>query len=604
MSELRIRVLGPVEVEIDGTPVRISKPRLREMLCLLVIARGRTVRTSSLVDDLWEDAPAGALGIVQTFVGELRKILEPGRPARTPPTTLVTRGAGYALVLAADAVDLWRAEQLVRDDEPEHALELWSGHAFEEFADRAWATGERARIAELRAGAVERRAEARIAEGKGDSIIASLDCHVDEHPWREEGWRLLALALYGAGRQGDSIEVLRRARETFVRGLGLDPSDRLASLEQRILTRDSGLLSHGSSVLMQTAAAQARGGARSQIESATALLPLLAQSGSVDAATEQRVATIRAAEQFGDPELTARVIVGYDVPGVWTRSDDPAKSAAIVEAADRTLAILPPTASTRVRARLLATIAMESRGVDSRMDEAQEAERLARTLADPALLCLALSARYLQSCGTTGLADVRELLGSEIIGIAVGSELSTFEIAGRLIRMQALCALDDIRNASVEADLVDGIAARFDRPLASVFTAWFRYTFTGGPPAPDGDEMPGFRTGLTAMSALTTALRNDTALPRGDFGPYAPWAEPLLATDAEASGMLETVPDPPHDLMAEICWYLVGTAALRVGHHGAARRAHAALLPAVGERAAGSGALDLGPIGPLVTALE
>lgn len=47
---------------------------------------------------------------------------------------------------------------------------------------------------------------------------------VREHPLREESWRLLALALYDACRQGDALAALRRAREGLAGELGLDPT--------------------------------------------------------------------------------------------------------------------------------------------------------------------------------------------------------------------------------------------------------------------------------------------------------------------------------------------------------------------------------------------
>jgi DNA-binding SARP family transcriptional activator len=50
---------------------------------------------------------------------------------------------------------------------------------------------------------------------------------VPEHPLREESWRLLALALYDAGRQGDALAALRRAREVLADELGLDPGEGL-----------------------------------------------------------------------------------------------------------------------------------------------------------------------------------------------------------------------------------------------------------------------------------------------------------------------------------------------------------------------------------------
>nr|BFE84394.1 hypothetical protein GCM10020093_069950 [Planobispora longispora] len=92
-----------------------------------------------------------------------------------------------------------------------------------------------ARLAELRLQAVERRAQARLSLGLAAEAVPDLDAHVAEHPWREDAWRLLALALYRAGRQGDALAVLRRARALLVGELGVDPGPGLRRLETDIL---------------------------------------------------------------------------------------------------------------------------------------------------------------------------------------------------------------------------------------------------------------------------------------------------------------------------------------------------------------------------------
>ncbi|GAA3882801.1 BTAD domain-containing putative transcriptional regulator [Leifsonia kafniensis] len=621
MSEPRIRVLGPVEGAIEAVPLRLSKSRHRELLALLTLAHGRAVSTSELIDELWDEPAPGAVGAVRTFIGELRRILEPHRPAHAPPTVLVTVGDGYALRLAPDGVDLWRAERSLREAtgaSPETAAPLiaaalaeWRGSAVEEFATRPWAQSERTRLATLRADAVEQLADALLALDRASEVIPLLEQQVVAYPWREGGWRVLALALYREERQSEALIVLGRARKYLADDLGLDPGRRLADLERGILRSDSALdpPRRSSSLLIGTATAHSQTGARTQLESASTLLPRLAVSGGLEFATEQRRATIAAAEELSDPELTARIIGSFDVPGIWTRSDDPVHSAAIVSAALRTLAALPSTASDRARARLLATLAMESRGTASHSAEAHEAERIARSLGDPQLLCFALSARYMQNFETTGLARDRERLASELIAIAQAAELPTFEIHGHLIRMQALCALDDINAAAAEADVVDALAAQHERPLVTVFTSWFRWTFTDAAETPPtGREMPGFSRGIVALAHLTHALRADADLPDGDFGPYEPWARPLLLARAgrreEAAAALEALPAPPLDLMLEVSWFLVGQAALEIRELSAARRARDALLPAAAERAAGSAVVDLGPLAALLGELD
>lgn len=214
---------------------------------------------------------------------------------------------------------------------------------------------------------------------------------------------------------------------------------------------------------------------------------------------------------------------------------------------------------------------------------------------------------YQQSFHTAGCAGSREAIGAEILAQADEAELPTFEILGRLIRMQALCALDDIAAAAEEARRIDSWATALDRPLASVFTAWFRHSFAQGPLPAAGAEMSGFRTGLNALVDLTAAVRTGAPLPDGDFGPYEPWVRPPLPSQAEniedAKQALDNFPTPPNDLMLEVSWFLIALAALGTGHLGAARQSCQALLPAAAERAAGSGVVDMGQISPLLSRL-
>ncbi len=234
---ITFRVLGPLTAEDQRGPVDLKGPRHRAVLARLLVARGRVVPMDTLVADLWEDPPDGAAGAVQTFVAALRKALEPDRPPRTPATLLVTSGPGYALL--AEDVDAWRFEEAVAGtpSQIEEALALWRGPAYAEFADQPWARGEIARLDELRLLAVERRAAALLDLGRAAEVVPDLEAHVDGHPWREEGWRLLALAQYRGGRQGDALDTLRRARRILADELGIDPGPALRGLEADVLAQ-------------------------------------------------------------------------------------------------------------------------------------------------------------------------------------------------------------------------------------------------------------------------------------------------------------------------------------------------------------------------------
>src|SRR5215472_16429657 len=100
---IAVRVLGPLEVTVDGAPADVGGPRQRCVLARLIAAHGRVVSADRLIEDLYADeAPPKALAAVQAFVSHLRRVLEPDRAARTPARVLVTSPPGYAVQLGRD----------------------------------------------------------------------------------------------------------------------------------------------------------------------------------------------------------------------------------------------------------------------------------------------------------------------------------------------------------------------------------------------------------------------------------------------------------------------------------------------------------------------
>ncbi|GLY02301.1 MULTISPECIES: AfsR/SARP family transcriptional regulator [Actinoplanes] len=631
-GEIRFGVLGPVTAEDAHGPLDVKGPMHRAVLGRLIVARGRIVPVTVLVDDLWVSPPDGAVAAVRTFVAALRRALEPGRPARAPATLLVTQASGYALRAAPDSVDAWRFEHAVGRAATapdvtalavlDEALSWWRGPAYADFLETAWPVADRSRLAELRSQAVERRAEACLGVGRAAEAVPDLDEHVTAHPWRESGWRLLALALYRSGRQGDALAVLRRARELLDGQLGVEPGPALRRLETDILRQEARLEDPAAAVWSRASAALEAGGSRVRLESAVGLLRNLAVTGpdGLEVAREQRAAAVAAAEELGDPELTARVIGAYDVPAIWTRSDDPAQAAGIVAAAERALAALPGTGHLPARARLLATIGVESRGShDARpRDCARQAEAIARELDDPALLGFALNAVFMQSCHRTGGSAGRDAIGAELVGLATRHGMAGLELLGHLIRLQASCAVVDFDAADQHAHAADTLADRHDRPLARVFTQWYRalradvaeqvpveraeelYRAAAARLATAG--MPGMHDGLLPLALLGLRMRRDLPPAGSQWGPFEPWVRPLLDP---GGAVLAEVPGPPADLLAEAMWALLGRAAITAGDRPAMSRARRALAPAAAEWAgAASGLLSLGPVAGHLAALD
>jgi DNA-binding SARP family transcriptional activator len=244
-----IRVLGPLEADVGGVPADLGGPRRRRVLARLIAEHGRVVSADRLIEDQYPDEPPpGALGTLQSYVSHLRRVLEPERAARAQAGVLVTAPPGYALRLAAEQVDAWSFEDDVHQaaamDDPgaaharlSAALARWRGPAFGEFGGLLWADQEANRLDELRLTATEARAQAALRLGRAPQIVAELSQLAAEYPLREETWRLLALALYQSGRQGDALAALRRARARLAAELGVDPSPALRELEEGILAQ-------------------------------------------------------------------------------------------------------------------------------------------------------------------------------------------------------------------------------------------------------------------------------------------------------------------------------------------------------------------------------
>jgi len=244
-----IRVLGPLEVRVGGATASVGGPRQRRVLVRLIAARGQTVSADRLIEDLYGgESPPGALAALQSYVSHLRRVLEPGRRAWDRGGVLVASPPGYALRLGAEAVDAWVFEDEVRrapalgDAAAVHAslsaaLTAWRGPAFQEFSGLPWADLQASRLEELRLAATEKCADAALRLGYAAQIVADLNQLAAEHPLREESWRLLALALYQSGRQGDALAALRRARTLLAEELGVEPGPLLRELQSDILAQ-------------------------------------------------------------------------------------------------------------------------------------------------------------------------------------------------------------------------------------------------------------------------------------------------------------------------------------------------------------------------------
>lgn len=266
---LRFVLLGPVQAWRSEEPLDLGAARQRAVLAVLLLHVNRPVGRERLIDAVWGDpAPAYAVNQLQKYVSALRRILEPGREARSPSGILGWSEGGYVLRVAPGGLDLAVFERRVGQGrralaqgevrqaaaELHEALSLWGSPALANVSS-AFLDAERDRLAELRTAVLEERIKADLDLGGHGQLVAELSRLVVEFPLRESFAALLMLALYRSGRQSEALAVYDDTRGRLAEELGIDPGGEIGELHQKILTADATLVAPGSELGAEPAAA-------------------------------------------------------------------------------------------------------------------------------------------------------------------------------------------------------------------------------------------------------------------------------------------------------------------------------------------------------------
>ena len=247
---VEFRVLGPLEVVVDGRVVEIGSRKQRMLLAVLAAEPGRAVAADALVELLWAGRPPVTVGVtLRGLVSRLRTALGPAADR------LVARDGGYLLRAASEEVDADRfawlltcgREALARQRPVQaasalrDALALWRGAALADLGDAELVRDVVSRLEEARVAMVEDLAAAEVAAGRPGDAVERLEPHLAVHPLRERAWEQLMLALYRLGRQADALAAYHRARKILSVELGIEPTPALRRLERRILVHDPSL---------------------------------------------------------------------------------------------------------------------------------------------------------------------------------------------------------------------------------------------------------------------------------------------------------------------------------------------------------------------------
>jgi len=243
---MQVRLLGPVDVVVDGRPRPVRGLRRQAVLATLALHSGEVVSTGKLADVVWgKTAPPTAANTLQSHMSFLRTVL--GSRA-----AILARPPGYVLDLGDDHTDVQLAEQFLRQGtqsaDPvrgtrllQDALALWRGQPLADVAGLEWLEEQAERLGLLGVRVKRALLTARLAAGEHAQLVPDLEQMAADHRLDEQIHAELMLALYRSARQADALAAYQRLRRTLSEELGIDPGQPLRDLEVAILRQDPAL---------------------------------------------------------------------------------------------------------------------------------------------------------------------------------------------------------------------------------------------------------------------------------------------------------------------------------------------------------------------------
>jgi SARP family transcriptional regulator, regulator of embCAB operon len=249
---MKFGVLGTIHMaDAAGRSCTPDAFKLRVLLATLLMRRNRVVSTQRLMENLWPSGPPKtARTAMQVYVSSLRKLLHTASlPAEV--ICLLTRAPGYVLEIDEREFDLHcferalgnarQAEEMGEADEAaghlSAALRLWRGPALYDVCNVPWLGAEAQKLEELHMVAFERRILIDLKRGRDHELIGELYAMTSEYPLREKLWQYLITALHNQGRPADALDAYNRIRLLMRDELGLEPGEKLRTLQQLVLSR-------------------------------------------------------------------------------------------------------------------------------------------------------------------------------------------------------------------------------------------------------------------------------------------------------------------------------------------------------------------------------
>lgn len=336
-------------------------------------------------------------------------------------------------------------------------------------------------------------------------------------------------------------------------------------------------------------------------------------------AEQSRIEAVLAADRTDDPLLRARALTALDLPNFWIFRAYDDIDLDLIGRIERTLERELPLA---LRARLLTTLSQELSYENGprRLQVADEAVAIARSIDDPKVLGLALNAQVLAlNRGGGAYGDRVRDIAEELVALGTRSSNSDLALVGHLALMLHLLSGYDIEASGRHTAEVGRMVARSRRPVSVLqYRMWQRTLATVSGRFDEADELIAtisdrafglFGTGpIMATVRLLLLMQQDRLAEAEELLPSIAGLHPAIAHDARvlvlaaigdteaAERLAAIVPRPPipSDWVAPPALVVRGLSVAAFGTERLRRETYDALLPQSGVLIVG-GTFDAGP---------
>lgn len=249
---LRFELLGGLTTFRGDEEIKAAewgRPMAARIVAFLLVHRDRAVPEDLLLEAFWPDATAAsARRSLQVAVSRARQVLD---PPGAKHSLIEYAHRTYRLQLREhDIVDTEEFERrahaaLALPDGPgrrnaiEAAVRAWTGEPLPGHRYEEWTLAWRARLTDRRAELLGSLVEARSEAGDHAAAIDAARELVAHDPLDEAAHRQLMTAYARAGRPAHALSQFLVCRQVMVDELGVEPSQAMSALQQRLLNGEA-----------------------------------------------------------------------------------------------------------------------------------------------------------------------------------------------------------------------------------------------------------------------------------------------------------------------------------------------------------------------------